>query len=151
MISIHVADAEAAAGGINHVRANIPLPKGFLPTSSRIVVLDPAGRPLPDQQCSLAQWSDGSTKWLQVDFLAIAESIPNESFQLRPASESDAIESGPDLVRTKNGEFTIETGGLHVRIPSGGTDLFICGNSSDASRYHDQRRRRGECDYGDGQ
>jgi hypothetical protein len=131
MIDIHVADAGAAAGDISHVRANIPLPKGFLPTSSRIVVIDPAGRQLPDQQSPLARWSDGSTKWLQVDFLAIAESSAYESFQLRPASEADAVESGPDLVRTTKGEFKIETGGLHVRVPDRGADLFVCGRSPD--------------------
>ncbi len=63
--------SETSAGWHNEpVTAGLPVPKGVLRDMSDVLLRDETGAPVPIQGRVLDRWSDGSVRWLLVDFLA---------------------------------------------------------------------------------
>jgi hypothetical protein len=64
-----VVKSERASAFAQPVTVGIPLPKGALADPDSASLVDPAGRDTLVQAAGLARWSDGSVKWLLLDFI----------------------------------------------------------------------------------
>jgi len=59
----------ATSAGPQPVTVGLPFPKGLLPTPEALTLFDAAGDAIPLQTAVLARWSDGSAKWVLLDFI----------------------------------------------------------------------------------
>jgi hypothetical protein len=66
------------------VTAGIPFPKGQLADSTHLRLLGPDGGDIPLQLRPLAHWSDGSVKWLLLDFILPPIPQGRNRFELTP-------------------------------------------------------------------
>jgi len=78
-------------GGIKRVNepvvVGVPFPKGSVFDLSLLTLSSPSGQQLPLQAQTLAQWPDGSAKWVLLDFQASVEANTQTIYQLRPILE----------------------------------------------------------------
>jgi len=65
-----VVESACGSPAAQPVTVGIPLPRGAVTDPGRVVLLDPQDHETPLQRRPLARWSDGSVKWLLLDFLA---------------------------------------------------------------------------------
>jgi len=65
-------------------------PRGALREAADVELRDSAGQPVPVQCEALARWSDGSIKWLLVDFL-----LPGQATPIAPVEEAWTISRVP--------------------------------------------------------
>jgi len=105
------------------VTTGIPFPPGTLADGRRVVVNDPAGRPVPTQAAPLERWPDGSIRWLLVDFLAGVDADREAVYGLRLGGDAPPV-SAPRLrvAHTTDG-IEIDTGLLRLTVPGSGTAL----------------------------
>ena len=105
------------AGG-QPVATGLPFPKGVLRDPRTLRLLDHDGQPVPLQATPLARWSDGSVKWLLVEFLLDAIPEGPARWRLdRDAEDVPAPEPGLLRVEEAPGSITIQTGPttFHIR------------------------------------
>lgn len=70
-VPLLVAEDEGVARIAEPVSGGIPLPRGAVRDPAELVVLDPAGSPVPCQAHQLGiGWPDGSLKWVLIQFQA---------------------------------------------------------------------------------
>lgn len=67
-VDVTVRGTPFAGGADWPVGCGLPIPQGELLSAERVTVLDPGGQPIPSQNAVTATWSDGSVKWLYVNF-----------------------------------------------------------------------------------
>jgi hypothetical protein len=102
-------------GGIPRVQepvtVGVPLPKGACLDDTRLQMRDQHGRPIPVQTQVLARWSDGSLKWVLLDFQATVEAHEEVCFRLGTGQDAKAsCESAGMSVRWSGERVTIDTG-----------------------------------------
>ncbi len=102
-------------GGIPRVQepvtVGVPLPKGACLDATSLRMRDQHGRPLPLQTQVLARWSDGSLKWVLLDFQATVEAYGEVRFRLGTVQEaSSSCECGRTSVSRSGERVTIDTG-----------------------------------------
>lgn len=107
------------------VSTSIPFCRGKLPDPDQLVIRD-RGATVPTQQRALANWDDGSVKWLLVH---LQPDLPgNEARDLRFEVSADAHQAEPDEVvaLTESAHegmaagIRVDTGPLSFMIPSRG-------------------------------
>ena len=88
----------------------VPFPKGA-PHDPTGVRLENADGPVPAQTEALARWSDGSVKWLLLDFLTDALRPGTNEWLLHPDEGGARSEPGEPLQVTETADaFVVETG-----------------------------------------
>jgi hypothetical protein len=103
------------------VTLGVPLPKGWLAAGSAVHVRGARG-PLLAQSRALAEWRDGSVRWLLVDFQADLQPRETREFQLQGgASQTSASKV---VAEKRGGEVTIDTGVLRLLAGTGSGGLF---------------------------
>ena len=121
------------------VRIGVPLPKGRWTQDSSFVIAHPDGYIHPCQAQCLKRWSDGSIKWLLVDFQAQVPALSTTTWTLsQQDKQADwqhqvRIEEGADewLVDTGAGRFYIDT---HVFKPFKHVESLSAEKVLDSSR-----------------
>jgi len=105
------------------VTVGIPLPRGALTEPRKAWVGDPHGGPTPVQTEVLERWSDGSIRWLLVDFLADVPANGDSVYTLRQGT-GPRPPSGPRVrLESRGGRRVINTGALRLTVPANGAAL----------------------------
>jgi hypothetical protein len=125
---------ESRCPGPQPVTLGVPFPKGTL-TDGKVALRDADGRPVPVQAEPLARWSDGSVRWLLLDFVVDTMATGCGHWALRaadagrtPPGSPLAVKDTDDavVVRTGAAEFHIDRHGFRpfARVLLGGRDLL---------------------------
>ena len=83
-----------------YVSSGVPFPKGALASEEHVLLIDSSGEPVIAQFDPLAQWEDGSVKWLLVTFTTHTEAGASNKYRLRygndvqPATWEPAFQIG---------------------------------------------------------
>lgn len=104
------------------VRVGLPVARGDYDGRDRLVVAGPDGQPLPTQTRVLDRWSDGSVRWLLVDFVA-GTSDRDWQGELRPldrARETDPTAASPLTVDAAGSTVTVQVGAATFTCRAGG-------------------------------
>src|SRR5262245_37264833 len=116
----HVIDIEVGGGSTvrrrEPVRVGIPLARGFCTESSWVHLVDAADRRQLVQAKVLDRWSDGSIRWLLVDFLADFRGTENRyrlSFDAGEATSAPALSAAAG-----RDEISIDSGPARFRLRS---------------------------------
>src|SRR5579884_851287 len=107
---------ETPLPGCCPVRLGIPLPKGMLEEADALSLSDAKGCAIPLQAAPLARWSDGSLKWVLLDFLLNPEHESPLSLVTCQASER--------LIRRPTTEEVVVTETSETVIVQTGAALF---------------------------
>ena len=117
------------------ITVGIPFPKGDLTDPGAVCLMDSEGRTNPLQSLPLARWSDGSVKWLLLDFLLGPQHRPDEGSgdrvydhrqEVRVSEEPQTI-----LVETGAATFHLDRVTLRpfARVLFDGAELIKAGSS----------------------
>ncbi|MGE3808652.1 MAG: hypothetical protein AB7K24_28635, partial [Gemmataceae bacterium] len=100
------------------ITIGIPWPRGLLKDEASLLLLDPAGQPVPLQVGTLEKWPDGSRRWTLLDWqasiaaagayrLRVAEParLPADALQLSQQESSISIDTGAARFEVKPGSF----------------------------------------------
>ena len=104
--------------GFGPVTCGIPWPRGVLQDVARLALRDSRDRPIPLQARPLDRWSDGSVRWVLLDWHAEAEMQP---YRLTLGEGSHRPQTGM-TVEASGGTVTVETGAARFELGAG--DVF---------------------------
>jgi hypothetical protein len=95
------------------VTAGIPFPQGMVFDPSCLTLWDATGQPLSLQTQVIAQWFDGSTKWVLLDFQASVEANTQVVYQLRPGAGQSIQPQSPNLaIQESAKQIVVDTGNV---------------------------------------
>src|SRR5437773_2516044 len=100
------------------VTCGLPWPRGELFDPSHLQLEDDAGKFAPLQTRVLDRWSDGSIRWLLLDWLADVSGKATYRLCHNAPSETEAP-SSPLQVRHENGSVLVSTGTAEFRFSQG--------------------------------
>jgi hypothetical protein len=117
-VAIHFDAPVFGSGAAWPVRCGIPIPRGELASAQNATIMDAAGHAIPTQNRSLAQWPDGSVKWLYLDFLHHASAPGNVQYRLAYGNrvQARAAVKGVALRKTDAG-IEVDTGAVRFLVP----------------------------------
>ncbi len=99
------------------VTSGIPLPRSALSDPQHVVLLDASGTQVPLQTEALTRWSDGSIRWLLLDFQVDLAPSQKKAFSLRHGPETKPQPfSKPLRVTQQDDGVTIDTGPMRVEL-----------------------------------
>lgn len=115
----------AVAEGCQPITIGVPFPKARVKEPYAAVVRDHEGRTVPLQVCPLARWSDGSIKWLLVDFLSPRLSAGTSEMVLRvtPGTAPSAGDRGIAVQELRDAVL-VDTGTTTFEIDRSGSCLL---------------------------
>jgi hypothetical protein len=119
---------EGAAGGpgvCQPATVGIPFPKGVLRDPETLRLIAPDGRTAVVQASPLAHWSDGSVRWLLVDFVLGPgiEGSTEWALGQAPVADYQSLRE-PLCVRQSSGSIAVETGKATFQIGRHGLPLL---------------------------
>lgn len=101
------------------VRGSIPLFRGELKDTSRIVLLDDKGKQIPVQGKATALWPEGTAKFICLDFLTDLRAGETRKYTLRFGTAVPPYGQG-GIKTTQNGKtISVDTGKLQVSFSPG--------------------------------
>jgi hypothetical protein len=106
------------------VTSGIPFPKGGLPSTASVRLEDATGLPVPLQTTAQAHWSDGSVKWLLLDFQADLPASEPAAYTVHTGVSGGPSHPNPVLVDDTPDQVTITTGVATFRISKSRFNLF---------------------------
>src|SRR5262245_47952011 len=95
-----VLEPTASGLAVQPVTVGLPLERGALVDPGKIDLRDPAGRGVPSQGQALARWSDGSVRWLLLDFLAALPGPARQEWALHLGRRGPLAERAVTVART---------------------------------------------------
>ncbi len=110
------------------ITVGIPLPRGWCSNGERLALFDAEGAPGPLQSAVLDTWSDGSAKWVLLDFFAQCGARASTFYNIRQTGLL-----GTSNVRETNREISINLVGQEVILDTGCAS-YVVGPSSIAER-----------------
>jgi hypothetical protein len=105
------------------VSAGVILPRGAISDLSALTVTAAGGITVPAQFETTSTWSDGSVKWLLVDFKADCAANANASYSLTDRAGKSTPSTALKVDQDGKG-VTIVTGPMQCRLDREGFDLF---------------------------
>jgi hypothetical protein len=119
-----VIDSPAAARSAQPVTVGLPFPRGELTWPTVLTLADTSGDSVPVQAEPLARWSDGSVRWLLVDFVARGLQSGANHYQLSAATGGVPFPVGPLCTVSENaGSLEMATGRVVFRLDQVGGGL----------------------------
>ena len=118
-VALVVANAAPVERSSWPVTCGIPFPQGALTVPDYTRILNPAGEETALQTAVLAEWPDGSVKWLLVDFQADVAAGSSAEYRLE---YGHAVVRSQDLARTP---LQITENGSEVTVQSGPLKLLL--------------------------
>jgi hypothetical protein len=126
-----VLDSPVATRSGQPVTVGLPLPRGALHWPSPLALAAADGRPVPVQAEPLARWSDGTARWLLLDFLAGPLGPGLSHWRLTAGRQGGSPAGAPGCVTYQGaGTFEIDTGAVSFRLNGPGAVLpqvFLAG------------------------
>jgi hypothetical protein len=106
------------------VTAGVPLPPAALRDAQAVNLVGPDGQRLPVQTETLAQWGDGSIRWLLVDCQVDLAAHEKKTLELRfgPSTRRAKLEQ-PLVVRRQTGRVRFVTGPMQLEIDASSVRL----------------------------
>jgi len=99
------------------VWTGLPFPKGAVPDTSSLRLLDENGRVVPAQFDVLARWSDGSAKWVLVSFFSDPPAGGLRRYRLvKDAELQAALPSRPVRIDDDTNDCFVSTGPIRIHI-----------------------------------
>lgn len=126
--------------GVQPVSVGVPLPRGALTEPASVRLRDPGGRAVTVQSVPLARWSDGSVKWLLLDFLATPESVGHGGpWEITSGADSGDGGQTASFVTESPTAITIDTGAAtfvarRPSDPSAGPGILSANRHGEAVR-----------------
>jgi hypothetical protein len=95
------------------VESNVPLPAGAVAADSEVVVIAPTGKPVPTQARVASRWPDGSARWLDIAFEALAGPGTYSLTSGNPPAGAMLLRQDSEAVRVDTGliSFVVSTSG----------------------------------------
>jgi YetA-like protein len=106
------------------VTAGVPFAPGTLARAEDAVLFDAEGKRLPAQFESMANWPDGSIKWLKLGFVTDTASDPVKLRLQIGRDHSACTGASPVTVRETDDALTLDNGVLSLRIGRQSFALF---------------------------
>lgn len=103
------------------VTLGVPMPKGALAADQQLCLSDPVAGDLTIQTAPLAYWSDGSIKWLLLDFQARVAAGEIKKVLLWGKSVKSSRNAPRMSIIERDKEIVIDNGAAHFYLP---TDTF---------------------------
>ena len=105
--------------------ASVPVPRGRVRSPEGLWLAGDDRRPAPIQARALERWTDGSVRWLLLDFLADVPAGAHVTYTLRDGKALRGV-PGPALhvQQGRDGARVLDSGALRVTVPSRGTALL---------------------------
>ncbi|MGH1346179.1 MAG: hypothetical protein ACRBN8_31730 [Nannocystales bacterium] len=98
-----------------HVRWGVPLPQGLVDAEEPLRLVDADGSVWPTQARDLAQWPDGSRRWVLLDTTADLDADETKELVLRVPDEPAEVSSPLSVLQTEDAVL-LDTGPLRVEI-----------------------------------
>jgi len=98
-----------------HVRWGVPLPQGLVDAAEPLRLVDADGNVWPTQARDLAQWPDGSRRWVLLDTTADLAANETTELTLRVPDDPSPV-SSPLSVSENEDAVVLDTGPLQVEI-----------------------------------
>ena len=120
-VHLSVAEPSGVARSSWPVTSGIPFGRGVLLNTNHLALSDAEGQPVPLQTESLAKWSDGSIRWLLLDFPVTVAANKSAQFRLRFDGNVQAdAPAGPLAMPLSVGEsegvVDIDTGVMRLQV-----------------------------------
>ena len=98
------------------VTSGVPLPEGAVPDSTRLVLVNADGQPVPCQAVVQSRWPDGSAKWALLDFQATIASNAVARYTLSANGPHAAPESDHPvtIVQETDTALVLDNGRLNL-------------------------------------
>jgi hypothetical protein len=114
-------ESPAAFQSCQPLTAGVPFPKGALADPNSLGLFDSEGRQQLLQTCPLAWWSDGSVKWLLLDFLLPCVGRGQATWLLRTSSPGHSPSTAQSVtVNESPGAVVIDTGSASFFLSGSG-------------------------------
>jgi hypothetical protein len=123
-LPLSVAEPTAAGRPAWPVTAGVPFALGELASAADVRLLDAAGQPVPVQREVTARWSDGSVRWLLLDFQAATQPGAPTALTLEVRPGSPAAAPGPSLLRQDVNGITLDSGAVRLELSRDAFALF---------------------------
>ena len=105
------------------VRIGAPFPQGLLIEPTDLTVIDSSGEPVAHQTSVLGRWSDGSVKWILIDFQVSLGAHIRETWFLQDLKSPVAPPMGILSVLDTEEEVAIDSGPAQFAIEKAGNAL----------------------------
>jgi hypothetical protein len=103
------------------VTTGVPLPSGLCADPRRVALFDGSGRPMPLQAAVLDRWTDGTIRWLLLDFQADLQAHACDRLEVRVNADCRLVPIGPALRLTQDeAGVTVDTGAARFRVARSG-------------------------------
>jgi hypothetical protein len=107
------------------VRVGVPFAEGALPSDRALVLRAPGGSPVALQTRVLDRWTDGSCRWVLLDFLADHDGGERPATYRLDAAPGQPPPAAPRVVASAVSDgVLVETGSLSCTVASSGEALF---------------------------
>ncbi|MFC2075573.1 hypothetical protein ACFLT7_00680 [candidate division KSB1 bacterium] len=101
------------------VTGGVPIAEGSAPADARFVLQDGQGKNVPLQTSVLANWPDGSVRWVLLDFQADPEASGSESLKLTWASKGRQTDPRRAVKVRKGRTVSAESGDIKITTVQG--------------------------------
>jgi hypothetical protein len=150
-----VLESSQASDACQPVTVGVPLPKGMLTPGVGVKLLGEGGLSVGCQSSPLAHWSDGSVKWLLLDFIVPPSGQGRSQWALELGGVPAQAGAERVSVRVLSDSVVVETGvatftlprsylGPISRVQVGGEDVLDGGLTGTVLRDRSGKARRGK-------
>src|SRR5579862_7300685 len=110
-----------APDGQGPVTCGVPWPGGVLRSTADLSLRDRSGQAIPLQARALDYWSDGSVRWVLLDWIAKTAAVP---YQLTVGEGDPVLSQCAVKAVSKDGKITVETGTARFEVAGPGMFPF---------------------------
>ncbi len=109
----------AGLTGKRMVSGGVPIPEGSAPEGSRFRLLDSNNKAVPCQWEVLAQWKDGSARWVLLDFQAGPRAGQTDNFRLVWDSRYKDVQPSVPVKVSRGSKLLVSSGKAELKTVAG--------------------------------
>jgi PcRGLX-like protein C-terminal alpha/alpha toroid domain/PcRGLX-like N-terminal RIFT barrel domain/PcRGLX-like protein central beta sandwich domain/Galactose oxidase, central domain len=126
-VEMNVPDSQRLSGSKVPARGGVPFPRGALHDTDKVRLKDNSGKEVPVQVDRLAEWPDGSVKWLLLTTIINAEYAVGKNYRVEygeGVSRSATFDSVPTVTTIDDGSVMVDTGALKFTLKKSGSGFL---------------------------